>query len=94
MKFYSFFILLLISVSVSAEKVVRIEGIKIKADNEAPQVMYIIPWQPPYGAERLYSSIEGAPVDRVRPLDPEKFRMELNLHKDLQQAQVTENRVP
>lgn len=87
-------LLILMSASSAAEKVVRIEGIKIKADNEAPQVMYIIPWQPPYGAERLYTSIEGAPMDEVRPMDPDKFRLELNLYKDLQQVQVSENQAP
>ncbi|MCP5334419.1 MAG: hypothetical protein H7A08_01870 [Oceanospirillaceae bacterium] len=56
--------------------------------------MYIIPWQQPYGAERLYTSIEGAPLDEVRPLDPDKFRLELNLYKDLQQVKVTETKAP
>lgn len=94
MKFLLCCMLCSLSLFASAEKVVRFEGIKIKADNEAPQVMYIIPWQQPYGAERLYTSIDGAPLDEVRPLDPEKFRLELNLYKDLQQVQVTETKAP
>jgi hypothetical protein len=75
--------LLLLASSVSAkDKVVRLEGIKIKADNEAPQVMYIIPWQNPEGAERLYTPIRASEVERLKPLDPYTFNREIQLHTD------------
>lgn len=64
-----------------AGKMVKLEGIKIQGDNEAPQVMYIIPWQNSKGAERLYSPVRGAPIERLRPLDPYSFGMEQSLHK-------------
>jgi len=63
------------------QKITRLEGIKIKADNEAPQVMYIIPWQSPEGAERLYSPISGGEVQRLKPIDPYTFELELGLHQ-------------
>ncbi len=63
------------------EKVVRLQGIKIKADNEAPQVMYIIPWQSPEGAERLYSPIRATDIERLRPLDPYTFELEQGLYE-------------
>lgn len=62
------------------EKVIRLEGIKIKADNEAPQVTYIIPWQNPQGAERLYSPVTGTVIERLKPLDPYGFELEISLH--------------
>jgi hypothetical protein len=62
------------------EKIIRLEGIEIKADNEAPQIMYIIPWQSPEGAERLYSPISGGKVKRLKPIDPHTFELELGLH--------------
>jgi len=67
--------------TVSAEKMVKLEGIKIQGDNEAPQVMYIIPWQNSKGAERLYSPIRGAQIERLKPLDPYSFEREQSLHQ-------------
>lgn len=73
--------LTLLSISAMAnDKLVKLEGIKIKADNEAPQVMYIIPWQNPKGAERLYSPVRSAKVERLKPLDPYTFELETDLH--------------
>lgn len=63
------------------DQLIKLEGIKIKADNEAPQVMYIIPWQNPEGAERLYTPITGAEVERLKPLDPYTFELEIGLHE-------------
>ncbi len=89
-------LILLCSTNVNAADVVRLEGTKIKAGHEAPQVMYIIPWQSPEGAERLYSPIRGAPIEKLRPLDPHAFNLELDLYQQWkagQQATVdgTEN---
>lgn len=75
------FMLSLFCASVMAkDKVIRLEGIKIKADNEAPQVTYIIPWQSPQGAERLYSPVTGTVIERLKPLDPYGFELEISLH--------------
>ena len=63
------------------DQIVRLEGIKIKADNEAPQVMYIIPWQNPQGAERLYSPVTATNVERLKPIDPNSFNLEMTLHR-------------
>ncbi len=73
--------LLVFSSAHAKQKITRLEGIKIKADNEAPQVMYIIPWQSPEGAERLYSPISGGEVQRLKPIDPYTFELELGLHQ-------------
>ena len=70
-----------------AQKMVKLEGIKIHGDNEAPQVMYIIPWQNSKGAERLYSPVRGAQVERLRPLDPYSFNREQSLHKQWLEAE-------
>lgn len=70
------------SVSVLASgKAVKLKGLKIQADNEAPQVMHIIPWQTPEGAERLYTPIRGVDVERLAPLDPYSFELEQQLHQ-------------
>ena len=73
--------LIIISSAQAKQKITRLEGIRIKADNEAPQVMYIIPWQSPEGAERLYSPISGGEVQRLKPIDPHTFELELGLHQ-------------
>ena len=78
---------LILSVSIQAdEKLVKLEGIKIKADNEAPQVMHIIPWLNPEGAERLYTPVKSAKVERLKPLDPYTFELELVLHQQWKDA--------
>lgn len=74
-------VLLLSGFTQAKENVVRLEGIKIKADNEAPQVMYIIPWQNPQGAERLYSPVTATNLQRLKPIDPNSFNLEMSLHK-------------
>ncbi len=69
------------------DSVVRLQGIKFKADNEAPQVMHIIPWQNPEGAERLYSPVRGAEIERLKPIDPYSFELETALHEQWQANQ-------
>jgi hypothetical protein len=63
------------------DNIVKLDGIKIKADSEAPQVMYIIPWKNPEGAERLYTPVTGSEVERLKPLDPYTFELEIGLHE-------------
>jgi hypothetical protein len=67
--------------SFAKDSIVRLEGIKIKADSEAPQVMYIIPWKNPEGAERLYTPVTGTEVKGLKPLDPYTFELEIGLHE-------------
>lgn len=76
----AFFILFGFSVVVGA-KSIKLQGIKIQADNEAPQVMHIIPWKTPVGAERLYTPIRGVNIERLAPLDPYSFELEQELHQ-------------
>ena len=86
-----YLLILLLSLSVMnlayAQKMVKLEGIKIQGDNEAPQVMYIIPWQNSKGAERLYSPVRGAQIERLRPLDPYSFNREQSLHQQWLEAE-------
>lgn len=80
-------VLLILAVSTLAyakDSTIRLQGIKIKADNEAPQVMHIIPWQNPEGAERLYSPVRGAEIERLKPMDPYSFELETSLHEQWQ----------
>ena len=86
-----YLLILMLSLSVMnlayAQKMVKLEGIKIQGDNEAPQVMYIIPWQNSKGAERLYSPVRGAQIERLRPLDPYSFNREQSLHQQWLEAE-------
>lgn len=84
------FILVLMSpfAVMAQDSTIRLKGIKIKADNEVPQVMHIIPWQNPEGAERLYTPVRGAEIERLKPMDPYSFELETNLHEQWKQNQV------
>ncbi|MAA71097.1 MAG: hypothetical protein CL679_05115 [Bermanella sp.] len=85
MKYIAFFALMAIStLALAKDSAIRLQGIKIKADNEAPQVMHIIPWQNPEGAERLYSPVRGAEIERLKPMDPYSFELETSLHEQWQ----------
>jgi hypothetical protein len=44
----------------------------------------IIPWQNPEGAERLYSPVRGAEIERLKPMDPYSFELETSLHEQWQ----------
>jgi hypothetical protein len=95
MKSTLYFILFIIITSISfmavaKDSVVKLEGIKIKANSEAPQVMYIIPWQNPEGAERLYTPVSGTEVERLKPLDPYTFDLEIGLHKQWKNSGKTD----
>ena len=67
--------------ALASAKSIKLQGIKIQADNEAPQVMHIIPWKTPVGAERLYTPIRGVDIERLAPLDPYSFELEQELHQ-------------
>lgn len=85
MKIIMMLLMLFATICVQAkDKTIRLEGIKIKADHEAPQVMHIIPWQNPEGAERLYSPVRGAEIERLKPMDPYSFESETTLHEQWQ----------
>ncbi|WP_283787327.1 hypothetical protein QNI23_011770 [Bermanella sp. WJH001] len=85
MKIIMMLLMLFVTICVQAkDKTIRLEGIKIKADHEAPQVMHIIPWQNPEGAERLYSPVRGAEIERLKPMDPYSFELETTLHEQWQ----------
>lgn len=90
MKYIAFFALMAIStLALAKDSAIRLQGIKIKADNEAPQVMHIIPWQNPEGAERLYSPVRGAEIERLKPMDPYSFELETSLHEQWQANKST-----
>jgi hypothetical protein len=87
------FIIIIISTSsmtVAKDNIIKLEGIKIKANSEAPQVMYIIPWQNPEGAERLYTPVSGTEIERLKPLDPYTFDLEIGLHKQWKNSGKTD----
>lgn len=85
MKYLSFVLILMINAnSYSQDAIPRLSGLEINADNDAPQVTHIIPWQNPKGAERLYSPIRGSNIQRLVPMDPYQFELEVSLYKQWQ----------
>lgn len=87
-KLLGFALMAAVSVASMAQgPAVKLKGLKIQADDEAPQVMHIIPWQNPIGAERLYTPVRGMEVERLKPLDPYTFELEQTLHSQFQQNQ-------
>ncbi|MCG8518126.1 MAG: hypothetical protein MI794_09060 [Pseudomonadales bacterium] len=66
--------------------VVTIEGTRIRADQELPTVMYLVPWQPPQ-VQALKRADEQLMVGTgIAPLERAEFRRLLDYHRRFQAA--------
>lgn len=49
----------------------------ITGNQEQPKVLYIVPWQPPAGVDRLQQPVQSLLDDVFAPVDRAEFRREL-----------------
>jgi hypothetical protein len=49
----------------------------ITGNQEQPKVLYIVPWQPPGGVDRLQQPVQSLLGDVFAPIDRGEFRREL-----------------
>jgi hypothetical protein len=49
----------------------------ITGNQEQPKVLYIVPWQPPGGADQLMQSVQPLLSDVFAPVDRSEFQREL-----------------
>jgi hypothetical protein len=54
----------------------------ITGNQEQPKVLYIVPWQPPGGADQLMQSVQPLLSDVFAPVDRSEFQRELKYRAD------------
>lgn len=67
----------------------------ITGNQEQPKVLYIVPWQPPGGVDRLQQPVQSLLNDVFASVDRGEFRRELRYREaaaQLQAEPATENR--
>ncbi|MFD2228721.1 hypothetical protein [Alkalimarinus sediminis] len=75
------------SVSAYADKnkqVSEFEGISVTGSNEQPQVLYIIPWQPPAYQKRAQHPPNKALTGVIKPIEPAFHNEDYHFRKKLQ----------
>ena len=61
----------------------------ITGNQEQPKVLYIVPWQPPGGADRLSQSLQPMLDDVFAPVDRAEFQRELKYRAENAQPAAT-----
>ena len=61
----------------------------ITGNQEQPKVLYIVPWQPPGGADRLSQAIQPMLSDVFAPVDRAEFQRELKYRAENAQPAAT-----
>lgn len=65
------FVLMCVSVFGHAKESKEFEGISVTGSNELPQVLYIIPWQPPAYQKRAQHPPKTKLSGMLKPIEPE-----------------------
>lgn len=67
--------------SVGAEKVIRLQGFSIEGGSEEPNVIYVTPWSPPPGTDRLFAPMKSYRDHWLKPVDGNVMRREVEYSK-------------
>jgi hypothetical protein len=68
----------------SQDEVITLDGARIRGNQEAPLVLYLVPWKPPE-ARSLARPDEELMLERpMRPLERSEFRRLLGYHRHFQ----------
>ena len=72
------------AVSIAQDGVITLEGARIRGSQEAPLVLYLVPWKPPE-AKSLDRPDEGLMLTRpVKPLARAEFQRLISYHQHFQ----------
>ena len=81
---------MLVSLAASAEEVLKMEGTRIRGNQELPKVLYILPWQQPGGVPEFEMQAQFARKNLFRRLYPPAYRRELAYYELLNGFEVKE----
>ena len=74
-------LLALLASTASAEKIIRLQGFSIEGGSEEPNVIYVTPWSPPPGTDRLFAPMKSYRDHWLKPVDGNVMRREVEYSK-------------
>ncbi|WP_225314968.1 hypothetical protein [Marinobacter confluentis] len=83
-------IMVLPSTLVAQEGVITLEGARIRGNQEAPLVLYLVPWKPPVARSLARPDEELMLARPVEPLERAEFRRLLGYHRHFQALNLPE----
>ncbi|PVY78282.1 hypothetical protein C8D92_102322 [Tamilnaduibacter salinus] len=72
-----------------ARKALRVEGIAIRAADESPRVLHILPWQPPTIRRNEREPLSPRAGNLLETVDPEAFRRHRSFRRTLDSGQLS-----
>ena len=66
------------------EPVTELEGMSVMGSNEQPQVLYIVPWQPPSYQKRIQHPPTTVLSSILEPLEPSFHKEDFHFRKKLE----------
>tara|TARA_R100000306_G_scaffold62494_1_gene71120 strand:+ start:12880 stop:13188 length:309 start_codon:yes stop_codon:yes gene_type:complete len=69
----------------------EMEGATIRGDQEQPQVLFLLPWQPPPSPDISVPPPRTDLDDVLKPLERQRFREELYFRKNLELGELKED---
>lgn len=62
----------------------EVEGMSVMGSNEQPQVLYIVPWQPPSYQKRTQHPPNNELTDILKPIEPSFHKEDYSFRKKLE----------
>ena len=83
--------LCVLSIMAQAAERTEMEGATIRGDQEQPQVLFLLPWQPPPSPDISVPPPRTDLGDVLKPLERQRFREELYFRKNLELGELKED---
>ena len=83
--------LLALSPLTQAAERAELEGATIRGDQEQPQVLFLLPWQPPPSPDISVPPPRTDLGEVLKPLERQRFREELYFRKNLELGELKED---
>ncbi|GAA3964427.1 hypothetical protein [Allohahella marinimesophila] len=80
-----------LSLVAQAAERTEMEGATIRGDQEQPQVLFLLPWQPPPSPDISVPPPRTDLGDVLKPLERQRFREELYFRKNLELGELKED---
>jgi len=80
-----------ISISVSAEERLDMEGTRIRGNQELPKVLYIVPWKRSDIPDLSQPPLESLIDEALAPVDRDVFQRKVRYYDDLSAQEVGNN---
>ena len=82
---------MLVSLAASAEEVLKMEGTRIRGNQELPKVLYIVPWKQAEIPDLSQPPLESLIDEALTPVDREVFQRQVRYYDAIGTQEVREN---